>query len=66
MISNQMQKLIASLDLSANKFELSENEYRVYVLGKGMVFKSFLLCYDKIQNKTVELIKYGLFNRKKV
>lgn len=51
-------------DFSAKKYEVSEKGNRVAILGKGTLFKSFFIVYDKLNNRLLEKQKYGMFNRK--
>ncbi|GAA0381299.1 hypothetical protein [Bacillus horti] len=61
---NQIINLLPN-DFSAKKYESSEKGNRVNLLGKGTLFKSFLIVFDKNTNTIIEKQKYGLFNKKK-
>lgn len=50
-------------DFRAKKYFFSEKGNRVGVLGKGTLFKSFYIVYDKKSNKIITSKKYGLFNK---
>ncbi|MDQ0917573.1 hypothetical protein QFZ78_003833 [Paenibacillus sp. V4I5] len=37
----------------------------MYLLGNGLLFKLFLLIYNKLDEKVVKQISYGIFNKRK-
>ncbi len=63
-LSPLIQKALGLTELSARNYESYMKGNRLYILGKGRLFKSFLLCFDIQQKQVIVVQKYRLFNRK--
>ncbi|MDY7221471.1 hypothetical protein [Halalkalibacterium halodurans] len=65
-ITPQLHEILKSLpeNMQAKKFDVSERGNRINLLGKGLIFKSFLIVYDKTSHSIIYTDKYNLFGRK--
>ncbi|BBI31518.1 hypothetical protein [Cohnella abietis] len=51
--------------IKSKRFEYAEKGNRIVLLGKGLLFKEFLVIYDKKEHCIVEIQEFGMFNKKK-
>ncbi|WP_379349107.1 hypothetical protein [Paenibacillus sp. GCM10027629] len=58
-------RILAENKLQASRLEISEKGNMIYLQGKGTLFKSFLLVYNKKSEKVIKRIDYSWFNKRR-
>lgn len=64
-LTPDVEKVLIENNLVAQRYEVAKQGNIIVILGKKLLFKSFLVTYNHKTNQTMEIIQYGLFNKKR-